>query len=156
MLMKKIALSYTAIALVSCFIIASCSRDAVNDNTDSNTAKISQGSWTFKSAESAGIDVSNDVAYFDPCQKDNVFDFSASGTGTMSEGSTKCDPSDPNAVPFTWNFQNGETKLAVSINFFSHGSLLFDVVSLNANEMILSQAFLIGPSVKTVKITFQH
>ncbi len=119
-----------------------------------------QASWKFKSASANGADVSNQVPPFDPCKKDNILTFTVtgtnSGTGVVAEGSTKCDPADPDSVPFTWSLTNNETTLNISASLFT-GNPEFTLVSVSETELVVSQGYAppVG-AVILVTITFQH
>jgi hypothetical protein len=47
------------------------------------------------------------------CQRDDLFIFSKDGTLIIDEGSTKCDPDDPQQESSTWSFQNNESRIVI-------------------------------------------
>ncbi|HKB43322.1 MAG TPA: hypothetical protein VKC90_03000, partial [Chitinophagaceae bacterium] len=85
--------------------------------------------------------------------KDNIYTFVAAGTGTIDEGPSKCNVSDPQTNPFTWNFLSNETMLHISTVLFTGGSNDFTLVSLTATQLVASQNY---PPYGTIVVTFIH
>ncbi len=141
--------SYTVIAKNA----DGCSGSKVFTVSPTKTYLISQSTWKFSSATVGGSDVS---AFLQTCQKDNILTFTITGTGTLNEGATKCNPGDPQTSPFTWNFQSGETILFISTPLFTGGSSTFTLVSLTATQMVLSQIITVGGIPQTAVVTFIH
>lgn len=100
-----------------------------------------------------GTDVS---ALLQTCQKDNILKLNANGSGTLDEGPTKCNGSDPQTSPVTWSFQNGETQLQVSTILFTGGSNLFNIVTLSETQLIVSQTITVGGTPQNAMVTFIH
>jgi hypothetical protein len=138
-------------SLVISLSFAGCKKDSVAVKT--NTELISQSSWKFSGATVSGIDVSS---FIQVCQKDNVLTFAASGSGSVDEGTTKCNVGDPQTQSFTWNFASNETVLHVSTVFFTGGSSDFTLVSLTAAQLVLSQNVTISGSSQNAVVTFIH
>jgi len=136
-------------SLIIC--IAGCKKDPAHVKT--KTEIISQSTWKFSNAKVSGADVS---AFIQTCQKDNVLTFVSNKTGTLDEGATKCNASDPQSNPFTWDFLNNETTLHVSTVLFTGGSSDFTIVSLTDTELILSQNISINGSSQNAQVTFIH
>lgn len=148
----KPRLAYLPILLIiSFFGLISCDKD--DDDAKTRTDLISDRNWVFSSVRVGGTDVSS---FVETCQKDNILDFSNDGTGTSDEGPTKCDPSDPQSSPFTWNFQNNETVLFISAPFFAGSNSTFNIVSLTETELVLSQDIDIFGTVQNAIVTFIH
>jgi hypothetical protein len=124
---------------------------------DSNSGKtktdlLVQKSWKYDNAKAGGIDINANVP---ACLKDNVFTFSSNLNLTVSEETTVCSPS--YAGTYMWAFQNNETILHVSGSIFPGGSGDFTIVSLNENNMVLSQQMTISPfPPTTVEVTLKH
>ncbi len=151
--MKKQWVVLTAIFVALSFLYSSCDKNSTAP-PKTKTELLTQGSWTFKSATVNGSDAS---AMIQACQKDNIYTFAAAGTGNVNEGATKCNASDPDNIPFTWNFQSSETVLAVPTIFFNGGNTTFQLESLTETSLVVSQGFSSGPGpVQNVVITFQH
>lgn len=152
---KQTTILLAATALL--FFIAGCKKDKDDDPpAKTKTQYITQSTWKFDKAESGGLDVSNLVP---ACWKDNTADFvstaEGSGTGTISEGANVCASSA--AGPFTWNFQTNETILFMSTPLIPTGSGNFIIITLNDNNMVLSQDVNIPPAgMQNVVFTFKH
>lgn len=152
--MKKQLFSLVSFFVASLFLFSSCSKDSDNPTPKSKTELISQGSWKFQSATVGGADASSMIQ---ACQKDNVIVFAAAGTGTASEGATKCNAGDPDTVPFTWNFLNSETTLHISTVLFAAGSNDFSLVAVSETNLVVSQGFTFGGGpTQNVVVTFMH
>src|SRR5690242_16478785 len=102
------------LSIISSFILVQCHKD--NNTPKSRTVLLTQASWKFKSATVNGSDASSLTS---ACQRDNIYVFAANGSGTANEGASKCNASDPDSVPFTWNFLTSETQLYVSAPLYA-------------------------------------
>src|SRR5215831_3947029 len=107
----------SAILLLTGLALAACKKSSTHTKT--NTDFLTQASWKFDKATVNGADVSSLIQ---GCQKDNVLTFPSNGSGTLDEGATKCNSTDPQTDPFNWNFASNETVLHVSTVFFTGGS----------------------------------
>ncbi len=108
--------------------------------------------WVFQSASASGMgDVSNAPQL--ACFKDNTLTFTSATAGNINEGTTVCSPS--TAGPFTWNFTNNETELFLSGTLIPGGSGNYNIISLNATNLVVSQTVNFPPSV-LVTVTFKH
>lgn len=76
----------------------------------------------------------DEFPYFDNCEKDDYIQFLAGGSGFAHEGPTKCDASDPDKAPFTWQLLDNDNKLSVS-------PLVFTVITLNEQQLTLELTF---------------
>jgi len=149
--MKKQTASLLTYLAAFLFILPSCQKD--NDNPPAQKTKtelITQASWKFSSATVSGVDASG---YLQACQKDNIYTFVAAGTGTIDEGTSKCNSGDPQTSPFTWNFLSNESMIHISTVLFSGGSNDFTLVSLSATQLVASQNY---PPYGTIVVTFIH
>jgi hypothetical protein len=146
-------LSRIAVLTLLVFLfVTSCSKS--NSSTaKTKTELLTQSSWKFSNAKVSGADVS---AFLQACQKDNILVFATAGTGTLDEGATKCNSSDPQSNPFTWNFASNETVLHVSTVLFTGGSSDFDIVSLTDAQLVLSQNITVQGSTQNAVVTFIH
>lgn len=143
--MKKL---FTIISFsIAIFFIGSCNK---NDSPPpSNTDHIIRAAWKFDKATSGGFDVSS---FIDNCYKDNTITFTANGNGTMDEGASKCDASDPQTVNFTWNFTNNGSTLNVTGGIIAGQSGSFTVLTLNETAMVLEATI----NSSTGQIYFKH
>jgi hypothetical protein len=147
--------SLVAVVLSISLLFTACSKSDSNNNTSkTKTQLISQASWKFSAATVNGADVSSLIQ---ACQKDNTLMFSATGgTGTLDEGTTKCNASDPQTTSFTWSFTNNEGTLHVSQVFFTGGSTDFTIVSLTETQLVVSQMINVSGTTQTAVVTFVH
>ena len=82
--MKK-QLALVAIVAAILFGSFSCTKDDNNTNPPkTQTELLTQGTWKFKMAIANGTDISNQNPPFEPCKKDNILTFSATGSGVMN------------------------------------------------------------------------
>jgi hypothetical protein len=137
-----------------CFTTAAFTNCDKNDNPPpSNTDHITRSAWKFDKAMSGSTDVSG---FVNACYKDNVMIFLATGNGTLDEGASKCNASDPQTVNFTWNFTNNGTTLNVTAGIFAGQSGAFKVISLNETQMILEGTVSTPTGNVTGQIYFKH
>jgi len=99
------------------FIIFSCNKDDNNGNDDvkAKTTLLTSATWKY---DTAAIDVDKNgtpdqalpAGYIENCEKDNTITFKSDSTGTLNEGATKCNSTDPQTTSFKWWFKdNGAT-----------------------------------------------
>lgn len=116
------------------------------------TVLITASAWKY---DNAGIDINGDgtsdsplPAAFDvpACSKDNLITFNSDKTGKVDEGATKCNATDPQTRPFTWEFVNNETEISSSTAVFPGLEGSFKVLELTATKFRVSkQVTLPGP-----------
>lgn len=148
--MKKQIASLFISLLTVLFFLPACQKDDNLPVVKTKTQLLTQSTWKFSSATAGGADASG---FLQVCQKDNVYTFVAAGTGTINEGASKCNTSDPQTNPFTWSFTGSETMLNISTILFSGGSNDFTLVSLSEIQLVLSQNY---PPYGTIVVTFIH
>jgi hypothetical protein len=128
----------------------------------SNTEMISEGSWKY---ESGGADMNRDgtidvsfesVGAIPACRLDNTATFSANGSGIADEGATRCNTSDPQTLPFIWNFSNNETKLNITGPGVFGISGQFNLVALSRTRMTLSKDTTISSINASVIVNLKH
>lgn len=148
--MKKYFFTLISSFFLTIIIFSSCQKDVETPDTKTKTELITQGTWKYKSATVGG------TAYSIPaCQQDNIYSFLTIGTGSMDEGATKCNSSDPSPVPFTWSFESGETSILFSVPIFGTNSVT--LVSISETELVVSYPYTppAGPTLLIV-VTFIH
>jgi hypothetical protein len=151
--MKMKILSIFSFAILSLFVFSACEEDPDPPPQKTKTELISQGNWKFQGATYGGTDISSQPQI--ACFIDNIFTVSANGTGVVDEGAVSCNPS--TAGPFTWNFQTNETELFISKALVSGGSNVWSVVTLNDNNLVISQTVTMPPApAALLVITFKH
>ena len=61
-----------------------------------------------------GTQTSVFTTVLEACQRDNIWNFKSDGTYTVTEGASKCDPSDPDTVTSgTWQLTDSDTKIVI-------------------------------------------
>jgi len=140
-----------AILSAAVILFTACKKDSNNAKT--KTDFLVQGSWKFDNATVSGSDVSSLIQ---SCQKDNTITFALGGTGTLGEGATKCNATDSQSRSFNWSLTANETLLHVTATLFTGGSSDFNVVTLDDNQLVLSQNIDIMGSLQPAVVTFKH
>ncbi|MEO7394817.1 MAG: lipocalin family protein [Chitinophagaceae bacterium] len=152
--MKKQFTYLVTLIVITLFIFSSCKKENNNTTqTKTKTQLLTQSTWKFSGATVSGTDVSG---FLQACQKDNILTFIAAGTGTIDEGASKCNSSDPQSTAFTWNFQSNETILFISATLFTGGSSNFTIVTLTETQLIVSQIITVSGSPQNAVVTFIH
>ena len=151
--MKKNLASLFACFTAVLFVFSSCTdKGGTTPPPKTRTELITTGTWRFGSATWGSIDAGPALQ---ACQKDNKLTFVLS-SGTIDEGATKCNASDPQTTPFTWNFLNSESELNISTPLFTGGSNTFTIVTLTEVELTISQSFTYAGQTKPLIVTFIH
>jgi hypothetical protein len=136
----------------------SCKKDSTTSAT--KTDLITKSAWKYQDAgadmdKNGTIDLSISSQLQD-CEKDNTLTLRADGTGTLDEGATKCDPSDPQSSNVNWNFSNNETF----INFTGTGILgisgQFKLLSLTETTLSFSKDTTLSGTPISLLIQLQH
>jgi hypothetical protein len=151
--MKRQFYAFAILVTFSLLVFTGCSKDDPAPPAKTKTELVSTSTWKFSAATVGGTDVSG---FLQACQKDNIITFAAAGTGTLDEGPLKCNGSDPQTSPFTWNFLSSETQLFVSATLFTGGSSTFTIVSLTATQLVLSQNITVSGTTQNAVVTFIH
>lgn len=121
--MKKVLIT----TLVLSSFLFSCKKDKSDNPSPSTptpsktkTEYLTAHSWKLiSSTADKEVDVDGDgnksvdiLGQRAACEKDNVYTFSSTGspkTGSVDEGSTKCDSGDPQSTSFDWSWNDSET-----------------------------------------------
>ena len=112
--MKTIVPRLIVISIFSSFIFISCSKE--NEAISRNTGLLIEKSWKF---ETYGLDENNNGVIEGSensmlsCEADDVFTFSANGTGVFASGTVLCSAGQAAAINFNWSFSNSGTELAI-------------------------------------------
>jgi len=151
MTMKKLILKTIASIILFSSLFSACKKSS---HVKTSTELLTQSSWKFSKATVNGVDISSSLQ---ACQKDNIIVFAAAGTGSVDEGSTKCNSGDPQTVTFTGSFTNNETILHISAAIFAGASNDFTIMTLSETELVVSFPYTppVGPTLQMV-VTFIH
>lgn len=126
------------------FIIANATLGGCKkDNEQSKTQLISQQPWILTAYTITRLSdgqVTDGFAPITPCYRDDKYIFKPDFTYEGNAGTIKCAPADPQVFSIgSWKFKSNETILErITTTGVGIGTSEFNVVSLSANEMILS------------------
>ena len=111
-------------------ILGSCSKD----NDQSRTELLTERAWIFYKVEvSENNGPYEDEARFWPsCEKDDELRFFPDGYYELTEGQTRCSPSDPDLL------EDGRWELLDNDNSLDLGGDILRIDRLNEDELILS------------------
>jgi Lipocalin-like domain len=142
------------LALSFFIIISSCSKD--DDDQGATRAQLIARNWkqTDLLAAQAGLPpVSIFDTFFEPCNKDDIWQFKSDGTYTVVEGASKCSSTDPDTISTgTWQLTDGDTKIIV--DDASEPAQTLNIVELNTTTFKLSGTETINNTVVTATIVF--
>jgi len=129
-------------ALFLTLLWASCSKSHSIENpnnTNTTTSLVTQTSWRY---DTSGIDLNKDGtvdvggdSLIATCEKDDIYTFKSDSTGTIDEGTVKCNASDPQTIPFKWSINSTQTVLTASAPPLLNGSI--NIFSLTSAKFIL-------------------
>jgi hypothetical protein len=165
--MKKWFLPSTLVLFVGSVCFTACNKDDDNDKAKTNTDKITLAAWKY---DKASLDVNKDGtgdfpvpdSEIEACERDNIITFKADNTGTVDEGSTKCDPSDPQSVGFAWAFKTNETIINFPTAILAGVDGDVTIVSLTETSLVLKREVdgvpvLLSPTGKAnIILTLKH
>ena len=114
--MKKY-LTLTTIVVMTTVILTGCKKDNTNTVAKTKTQLLTDGTWSLTALvsdrDANGTYETNDYAGYSACFKDNFHTFRSNGDLEVNEGSTKCNPADPQTVIKHWQLTNNENTLVV-------------------------------------------
>jgi hypothetical protein len=141
--------------------LSACKKDS--DDEKSNTEKLTVSAWKYEKAE---VDLDKDGdgdtpipdSEIEACERDNIIVFKADGTGTIDEGPSKCNTSDPQSMGFTWTFKDGEKIINFPTAIVAGVDGDVTVKSITETNMVLAKT-IIYPGVPlpvNVILTLKH
>lgn len=149
----------TLAALV--FVLASCKKerspDDENSANETRSSLLAKTKWKFDHAGidfdgNGTIDANMPAGTLKACDMDNIVTFNMNGTGVVDEGSTKCNGSSPQSVPFTWRFSHDETLLNVSAPVMPGMSGDVKVLGLNRTQLTIERVVNLGSNVNVIVV----
>ena len=148
--MKKALVFFTRtfLLLSISLLLVRCSNN--DEDTPKTPADLLLGSWGLTGdVYSPGYDylgngqlVTDAFPLYEACEKDNIYTFNASNVGDLNEGSAKCDPADPQSIPFTYLLKSNSTVVNISITI--QGVTIgqdFDILQLDKSTLKLKHTF---------------
>ncbi|HLO81363.1 MAG TPA: lipocalin family protein [Chitinophagaceae bacterium] len=153
--MKTNLFKISGILALALFIISSsCSKD--DSKPAVSKAQMIARNWkqTDLLASQAGLPaVSIFDTFYQPCNKDDIWQFKADGTYIVVEGASKCNAADPDTVSSgTWQLTDSDTKII--IDDASEPAQTLNIVELSTTTFKLSGTETISGSVVTATIIF--
>lgn len=141
--------------LLTAAFFSSCSKN--DDDGMSNTEKLTLSVWRYDKAsvdtdKNGTPDTDVPPGYLDACDLDNTLSFEDDGTGVVDEGATKCNSSDPQTNPFTWNFSADEKTINFPAAVFTGISGDVTVKTLTETKLELVKEVSIPPLPGTYNI----
>lgn len=149
----KFILTFTMLfALVSC-------ESEDSEPAKSNAELIGSGkAWKLNSVTANGMNI---ISLLDDCLLDDLITLyykNGGNTGELDAGDIKCNIKDPQITDFTWTYNDTSKILSFNSDVIdipgSEGEL--SLVSVNENELVLSQKIIITGISQTVKLTLIH
>jgi hypothetical protein len=147
-------MKYYVLALVSIgFIVFSCNKDDDDkkDDLSTKTQLMTSATWKY---DTAAIDADKNgtpdqalpAGTIENCEKDNVITFKSDSTGTLNEGATKCDPTDPQTTSFKWWFKDNGAVLYSPDPIFGGLSGDVKVIELSATKLRVTKEVTVAPT----------
>ena len=143
-----------------------CKKSADPAPAVTKTDNISASSWTY---QDGGIDANRDgvvdaggsfaalsPALVPACRTDNAITFKKDNTGTVDEGTTKCNTTDAQSTTFNWNFSDNETNLNVSNNVFALLNGKSKIYSLTATSFSLTRDTVLAGTTYPIIVILKH
>lgn len=147
--------------LAICLLLVTAFSCKKGGGAKSKTQLITQSSWKF---DNAALDVDRNgtpdspvpPGFLQSCDTDNTLTFKSDNTGVVDEGASKCDPTGPQTIAFTWAFKNGEQTITLSNVAF--GGLNGDVTvkTLNDTQLELHKDINVLGTAVNVIVYFKH
>ena len=151
--------NYLPILLVTAFV--GCKKDSSESAT--RTELITKATWKY---DNAWVDLDKDgkadsqvpAAYLSACQIDNTITLKKDGTGTMDEGASKCNETDPQTASFTWAFADNEGTVSISANVIAGMGGDLKITTLNDSKLQLQKEVIITgfPSSVNLILDLKH
>jgi hypothetical protein len=128
--------------------LVSCKKDSSGDEdvqtTEQKTALITKQMWVY---DNGGLDYDKNGTIdgplapenIKPCTIDNNLSFTASGQGTMDEGYTKCNETDPQTLPLNWNFASKDAFLDLGGTGNTGLSGRFKILKLSDTQLSITK-----------------
>ena len=143
-------------------VFTGCSKDDSTDGEPTRKQLLTTVAWKYVNA---GIDANGDGTIdtalpdgtLKDCDKDNTYIFQPDGTGTMNEGATKCDPLNPQTVPFQYSTNPDVTVINFPDTVINGISGDVNVLLLNATNLTLQKSVEVGlPIPVSVIVELKH
>lgn len=141
--MKRTILSTLLISVfaLSAIFITSCKKDKKDEDKKeepkppTNKELVMSNTWKVTKVMSQGIDVWNSsiLPIFQPCQKDNTYQFQADDLLLIDEGETKCNDADAQTQQGAW-MMVGKDRMFIDVIFLTDTA---EIVSISKTQLVL-------------------
>lgn len=157
-----------AVLLTGLLAFVSCQKKQTPDPVPAPTKTdlISASAWTY---QDGGIDQNRDgtvdagysfstvaPALVPACRTDNSIAFKKDNTGTVDEGATKCNNTDPQTSNFNWNFADNEVNLNISNNVFTLMNGKSKIYALTATQFTLTRDTSLSGTTYPIIVILKH
>ncbi|MEO6000072.1 MAG: lipocalin family protein [Chitinophagaceae bacterium] len=136
---------FNFIIIATLLFVAGCSKSSSKTRAE----YLASSSWKYSAAGidqdgNGTIDIAAPSSLVEACLTDNTITFKADKTGNIDEGSSKCDASDPQIVPFTWELSNNDTQLTLSTSIVVGIGNDAKVVEITDSRLVLSKTLTVA------------
>ena len=156
--------TYALVSLLFGFVVFGCQKDDIDESDDGSSKMqlITSAAWKY---DTAVIDL-NSNGNFDnsdqqlpsgtpeSCERDNMITLKDDGTGTVDEGGSKCNTTDPQTTSLTWQFKNDETVINIPDTLYGAISGDINIIELTDTKLRISKETTIDYSGIKVAVTF--
>jgi hypothetical protein len=97
------------------------------------------------SSGGGSVDIFNNATFFDVCDRDDVYGFTASGNYTVTDAGVQCSPANTDAGTYTVN--TGAKTITID-------GEIWTVTSLTSSRMVATQSNFMGSAGATGTVTF--
>ena len=147
--MKEVFLKIFGIISMFSIVFPACKK---GKDSDSKTQLLTNQEWKIIKSESKV----NSDPFIDhypslpPCTQDDKYKFNTDNTYVLSEGASKCNPTDPDIIfSGTWHFTQNETKIQID-------GTESTIDQLNSSSFIISNSYYSNPDSNFYRYTFAH
>jgi hypothetical protein len=147
---------YNLLAMILLVSAWGCNKNDGN-KTPTKASLITASTWKYSSA---GIDVDGNGTSDLPlpadsvkaCDTNNTLTFKSDGTGIVDEGPTKCNPANPQTIPFSWSLKNNDADLNFSTAIFAGISGDAKILELTSTKLTLSKQITVPGTIFPITI----
>ena len=138
--------NYALALLLIGFVAFSCQKEADDNGSGGKTKMdlITSAAWKY---DTAAIDITGDgttdqalpPGTIENCDRDNTITFKKDGTGTVDEGGSKCNTTDPQQTAITWQFKDNETVINIPDAIYGGISGDFKILEMTETKLRLTK-----------------
>ncbi len=145
------------LGLICTLTLFSCGKDKDKDSGKAKIQLLTTGNWkvtSWTSNPAMDWDYDGDtetdmMVLFENCQLDDYVTFKADGTGENNDGSSRCDPTDPQTSPFEWALMENDSKIEIDGDEY-------EIVELTSSVFKVKQNIMMGNTSVAAVMTFTH